>query len=63
MKPYKIEFKWAFIFIATILLWSLMEKLLGFHDENIKHHPIISMLFFVPSITIFVLALREKKIL
>ncbi len=33
-----IEFKWAFIFVVTTLLWLLMERLFGFHSTRIEQH-------------------------
>ncbi len=29
MKNFKIEVKWAFIFIGSLLLWTLLERLPG----------------------------------
>lgn len=58
---YKIEIKWAFVFIAALLGWSLLEKVLGFHSSRIGQHEYISMGFMIPAILIYVLALREKK--
>ena len=61
MSNYKIEIKWAFVFICSLLLWSLIEKLSGFHDEHIAEHPIISMFFMLPAVAIYIFALKEKK--
>lgn len=61
MSNYKIEIKWAFVFIATLLIWSLLEKVLGFHDERIGQHPIVSMFFMFPAVIIYIFALKEKK--
>lgn len=61
MTNYKIEIKWGLIFVATLLIWSLIEKLAGFHDEHIAEHPIISMFFMLPAIAIYIFALKEKK--
>ncbi len=36
MRKFKIEIKWAFIFIAMTLAWMALEKLVGLHDKHIK---------------------------
>lgn len=61
MTKYKIEIKWAFIFIASQLLWILLEKWTGLHDEYIHLHPSISMLFGLIAIFIYILALIDKR--
>lgn len=61
MSNYRIELKWAAIFVATLLLWSVLELLFGFHDEHIDQHPVVSMFFMVPAILIYALALKQKK--
>ena len=61
MNKYKIEIKWAFIFIAVSLLWMLLEKLSGLHSTHIDKHLYLTNLFAIPAIWIFVLALKDKK--
>ncbi len=61
MKAIQTELKWALIFIVMMLAWLLMEKLLGFHDKRISQHYIISSLIFIPAVTIYVLALLDKR--
>ncbi len=61
MKKYSIEIKWAFIFIITSLLWMLLEKLTGLHDKHIDLQQYLTMLFMIPAILIYVLALKDKK--
>lgn len=39
----------------------LLERLAGLHDKNIHLHPIISGLFFIPAVLVYVRALRAKK--
>lgn len=60
MNKYKIEIKWAFIFIATMLVWMLLERLAGLHDEHIDKHAIYTNLFMLPAIAVYVFALRDK---
>lgn len=61
MRKLSLEIKWALIFATTTLAWVLCEKLAGFHSTRIDQHPIVSMFFFVPAITIYVLALLDKR--
>ena len=56
-----IEIKWAFIFIATMLAWMLLEKLSGLHSTHIDKHQYLTMLFMIPAILVYVFALRDKK--
>lgn len=60
-KDYRIEFKWAFIFMGALLSWSIVERLLGFHDRCIEQHPYFSLIFAIPAISLYALALGEKK--
>lgn len=61
MGKYKIEIKWAFIFIGMMLLWMLMEKLVGLHDTHIDKHMIYTNFVAIPSIIIYVFALLDKR--
>lgn len=61
MKNIKIEIKWAFIFIAMTLLWMLLEKGVGLHSVHIDKHQYLTMLYMIPAIAIYVLALKDKK--
>lgn len=61
MKMFKIEIKWALIFVGMMLLWMVMEKASGLHDEHIDKHPIYTNLVAVPAVLIYVLALRSKR--
>ena len=44
-----------------MLVWMTLENLTGLHDIHIDKHPIYTNLIAIPSILIFVLALREKR--
>lgn len=56
-----IELKWAVIFTIALLCWMLLEKTLGWHEEQIVYHQWLT-LFFVPfAILIYLLGLREKR--
>src|SRR5690554_7181183 len=61
MEKFKLEIKWAFIFIAMSLLWMVLEKAVGLHSTHIDKHMYVTNLFAIPAILIYVLALREKK--
>ncbi len=61
MKRLKIEIKWGLIFTVMMLAWMAMEKVAGFHDENIKYHYIVTNFVAIPAILIYVLALIDKK--
>jgi hypothetical protein len=61
MKKIKIEFKWAFVFVAMMLLWMVLEKLLGLHNTHIDKHYIFTNFVAVPAITIYVFALLDKR--
>ena len=61
MKNIKIELKWAFIFILTMLLWMLFEKSMGWHDEKIADHATYTNFFAIPAILVYVFALLDKK--
>lgn len=61
MKKYKIEIKWAFIFVAMTLIWVLIEKFSGLHDKYIANHYIYTNLITIPAVTLYIFALLDKK--
>lgn len=61
MKKFAIEIKWAIIFSLVMLLWMVMEKLLGWHDVHIDKQYIYTNFFAVPAIIVFVFALLDKR--
>ncbi len=62
MNKIKIELKWAVIFVLFTLLWMVFEKAMGWHDEFIADHATYTLLFSLPAVVLYVLALRDKKI-
>ena len=62
MGTIKVEIKWAIIFSMVGLLWMVLEKVSGLHDEYIDYHPYLTNLFAIPAIIMMVLALKEKKV-
>ncbi len=61
MKKIYIEFKWAIIFSITLLSWMLLEKTLGWHEEQIENHWWLTMLFAPFAIFVYLLEMREKR--
>jgi len=61
MKNRGIEIKWAIIFTAMMLLWMVVEKMSGLHDEHIDQHALYSMFVAIPAIAIYVIALLDKR--
>ncbi|QCX02031.1 DUF4199 domain-containing protein [Aggregatimonas sangjinii] len=61
MKNFKIEFKWAVIFIMVQFIWMYIERATGLHDEHIAKHLIYTNLFGLVAIVVYVMALRDKK--
>lgn len=61
MNRIRIEIKWAVVFLIVSLLWMVLEKLCGLHSTHIDKHQYLTMLFMIPAIWIYVLALKDKK--
>lgn len=61
MKTRLTEIRWGVIFSLVTLLWLWLEQLVGLHGPYIAHHATYTNLFAIPAITIYVLALRQKK--
>lgn len=61
MKKFRIEIKWAIIYTIFFIVWTFIEKVLGFHDTNIKNHIYFSSLYLIPMITMYVLEHSDKK--
>lgn len=61
MKKRSIEIKWAFLFFAMALLWMVLERASGLHDQYISEHPIYTNIVAIPAILIYVFALRDKR--
>lgn len=58
---YKIEIKWAFIFITMSLLWMVLERAVGLHDVHLDKHLYLTNLFAIPAVLVYVLALKDKR--
>jgi hypothetical protein len=60
-KKYSIELQWGLIFSLMMLVWMVLERWFGLHDTHIDLHPYLTNLVMIPAITIYVLALLDKK--
>jgi hypothetical protein len=58
----KTELKWAIVYVVMTMAWSLLGKSLGFHDSRIATGVIFNTLIIIPSVIIYVLSMREKKL-
>lgn len=61
MKNSRIEIKWAIAFALMTLVWMLLEKLCGLHSTHIDKHAAYTNFIAIPAITIYVLALLDKR--
>ncbi|RZJ35323.1 MAG: DUF4199 domain-containing protein [Flavobacterium sp.] len=61
MKAFYIEFKWALIYSAALLLWMMLEKFAGWHDVLIEKQPLYTNLFAIVAIVIYVLFMKDKR--
>ena len=61
MKNLKFELKWAVVFTVVSLLWMIMERMLGWHDEKIDQHMYLTNLYIIPAIIVVVLGMRDKR--
>lgn len=59
---WKIEFKWALIFSILSIMWMVLEKILGLHNEYLLYQPYFTSLSLIPLCVIFVLALKERNV-
>jgi len=61
LERFKIQIKWALIFALMTLVWMWIEKLVGLHDKYIAAHYIFTTFIIIPSVVIYVLALRDIR--
>ncbi len=61
MQNFKIELKWALLFIGMTWVWMIIERAVGLHDTYISQHPTYTNLVAIPAILLYVLAMREKR--
>lgn len=56
-----IEIKWGVLFAVMNLLWMMLEKSMGLHDEFIEKHANYTNLVAIPAIILYVIALLDKR--
>ncbi|NHE59253.1 DUF4199 domain-containing protein [Cyclobacterium plantarum] len=61
MKKYQTEIKWGIIFGLMSLIWMVLERVAGLHDQHIEQHAIYTNFVAIPAIAIYVLGLLEKR--
>ncbi|WP_340104387.1 DUF4199 domain-containing protein [Rhodohalobacter sp. 8-1] len=61
MEKLKTEIKWGCIFTAVMLIWMAFERMMGWHGEQIEQHAMMSMIFAVFAVGIYILALLDKR--
>jgi hypothetical protein len=61
MGKFRVEIKWALIFVMMMLIWMVIERIAGLHDVHIDKHAIFTNLIAIPAIAIYVLALLDKR--
>lgn len=61
MKRRRIEIKWGIYFVIMGLLWMVLERAVGLHDEHIDKHMIYTNLIAIPAIAMYLMALLEKR--
>lgn len=61
MKKFTIEFRWAIQYSLLSLVWLIVEKSFGLHDDRIAQQAIYTNLFAFVGVTVYYLALRDKK--
>jgi len=61
MKSFQIDIRWACYFGLMTIVWSILEKELGWYNENIAQYGFGSMLFAIPAVLFYYLAMRQKR--
>jgi len=61
MRKYKIEIKWALIFIVASLIWMGIENVVGLHTVHIDKHMYYTNLFGIVAIIVYTLAMIDKR--
>lgn len=61
MKKFTTELKWGAVFALVSLLWIAFEKAMGWHGERIEQHPVMTNLFGIIAILIYIFALLDKR--
>ena len=62
MKDFKVELKWALIYSVTTLIWLIIERYLGLHDEHLDRQLRFMVILGVLYLCIYYFGLRDKKV-
>ncbi len=57
----KWEAKWSFYFVSMLLIWMYIEKKCGLHNEYLAYQQYLTLLFIIPAVAVYFLALKDKK--
>lgn len=61
MMKFKTELKWGLIFMGSMMVWMLLERIVGLHDTHIDKHATYTNFFAIVAIIVYYLALRSKR--
>ncbi len=61
MTKFRIEIKWAVLFVIMTLIWMFFEKLIGLHGKHIDKQAIYTNFIAIPAIAVYVFALLDKR--
>ncbi len=61
MGKFTIEIRWGIFFALAILIWAMLEKTFGLYGASIASYGIYTNLFAIVAITLYVIALLQKK--
>ncbi|MBC9794734.1 DUF4199 domain-containing protein [Sinomicrobium weinanense] len=61
MKKRGIEIKWGILFAVIGLIWMILERSMGLHDENIEKHATYTNFFGILAVAVFVAGLLDKR--
>ena len=60
-RHFKIELKWAIIYTIMFLVWILLEKTLGWHEEGTANKQWLTLFFLPFAIAMYWLAMKETR--
>lgn len=61
MKKRGIEIKWGILFGIIGLIWMVLEKSMGLHDELIEKHATYTYFFAILAVAVYVIGLLDKR--
>lgn len=61
LQRYRHEIWWGVVFTLVLLIWMLIERLVGLHSTYIAHHPVYTNFFALVAIVLYVIALGQKR--